>query len=104
MELHDLRAVLAQERIARRLNNPLTEAQLLEATRKLKNLVRQELDSADEILGCLHGCGAIHRAITSAVARAIMLMTRNRLAIILIPVGMPLVVIVMAMIMWPVNV
>lgn len=33
-----------------------------------------------------------------------MLMTRNRLAIILIPVGMPLVVIVMAMIMWPVNV
>ena len=33
-----------------------------------------------------------------------MLMTRNRFAIILIPVGMPLVVIVMAMIMWPVNV
>lgn len=33
-----------------------------------------------------------------------MLMTRNRLAIILIPVRMLLVVIVMAMIMWPVNV
>lgn len=46
-ELYDQRAVLAQERIARRRNSRLTEVLTLEAVSKLKNLVRQELDSED---------------------------------------------------------